>query len=466
MLQLRGMIADMPRLHLSAGLLLVVALSAAPLLTAHIGPAASQPPGPRVVAIGDVHGALDELVEILQTAGLIDANRQWVGGTAVLVQTGDVFARGPKVRESLDLLMRLEEEAKRAGGRVEALLGNHEVMDLLHDFRDDPPATFASFADDKSEARRQRAFDDYARLVKRRARPGEAAPVRETWLESHPRGFLEYVDALGPRGSYGRWLRSHKVVVTESGSAFMHAGIHPNLRGTFADINRTVTRELRAWDDTKAMMVQAQIVPAFCTLSEAVEGAAAELQRISAALKTEQPPGDHVTQAFIGQLRALLAVDKWSLLDSEGPLWFRGFASWPETPEIRDKQVTPLLTRFGVERFVTSHTPSRAGRIVSRFDNRLILIDTGMLTTFFQGGRASALELQNGKITAIYTDSRTSIVPASAADFLREVFPRTFAGASLAIVWRGAQPRRPPRDTDRSRAQQKSVHVRDRSTTS
>ena len=48
--------------------------------------------------------------------------------------------------------MRLEEEAKRAGGRVEALLGNHEVMNLLHEFRDVSPVVYASFADARSEA--------------------------------------------------------------------------------------------------------------------------------------------------------------------------------------------------------------------------------------------------------------------------------------------------------------------------
>ena len=69
----------------------------------------------------------------------------------ILVQTGDIFDRGAKVREALDLLMRLEDEAKRAGGRVEFLLGNHEVMNLLHEFRDVSPAAYASFADARSE---------------------------------------------------------------------------------------------------------------------------------------------------------------------------------------------------------------------------------------------------------------------------------------------------------------------------
>jgi hypothetical protein len=376
-------------------------------------PQATKAAAPRVVAIGDVHGAFDQFVEILQTAGLVDAKRQWIGGTTVLVQTGDVFDRGPKVREALDLLMRLEEEARRAGGRVEALLGNHEVMNLLHEFRDVSPASYAAFADARSESRRQRAFDDYVKLVKQRATPGEA-PAREAWLASHPPGFLEYVEALGPRGKYGRWLRSHKVVTTEGGTAFMHAGVRADMAPSFDDINRTATREIAAWDDTKALMVKAQIVPAFCTLPEAVEAAVAELQRIATALQTNPnvQPGDHVTREFVEKLQALLAIGKSSLFEPEGPLWFRGFALWPDNQETIDTQLTPILTKYGVERFVTGHTPSSTGRIVSRFSNRLILIDTGMLSTFFKNGRASALELQNGRITAIYTDTRTPIVAA------------------------------------------------------
>ena len=56
-----------------------------------------------------------QFVDILQAAGLIDAERHWCGGTTVLVQTGDVFDRGPGVRGALDLLMRLEGEAEARG---------------------------------------------------------------------------------------------------------------------------------------------------------------------------------------------------------------------------------------------------------------------------------------------------------------------------------------------------------------
>jgi Calcineurin-like phosphoesterase len=400
----------------------MMAVAALALTNAFDAPTATarQAPAPRVVAIGDVHGSFDSFVEILQTAGLVDAKLRWAGGTTIFVQTGDLFDRGPKVRETLDLLIRLEDEARRAGGRVEFLLGNHEMMNLLHEFRDASPTAYVGFADARSEARRQRAFDDYARLVKRRATPGEAAPVRDAWMATHPPGFLEYVDAIGPRGKYGRWLRAHKVVTTVGRTAFMHAGIPPGLTGTFEDINNTAAREIAAWDATLPAMVKAQIVPAFCTLPEAVEAAVAELQRIAAALQASAPPGDHVTREFVEQLQALLAVGKSSLFEPEGPLWFRGFAQWPDTPETATAQVTPLLTRFGVDRFVTGHTPSQTGRVVSRFDNRFILIDTGMV---FKGGRPSAVELLGGTITAIYTDSRVPIVSTGAASFPREALP-------------------------------------------
>ena len=416
-----------------------LALAAVALLvtTPYEGPqrAVSEAAGPRIVAIGDIHGAFDPYAEILQVAGLVDAKLRWTGGTTIYVQTGDVFDRGPKVRETLDLLIRLEDEAKRTGGRVEFLLGNHEAMNLLHEFRDGSAAAYAEFADARSEARRQRAFDDYARITKRRATPGEALPARDAWMAAHPAGFLEYVEALGPRGKYGRWLRAHKIVTTEGRTAFMHAGVSMEMTGTFDDINRTAAREIAEWDATLAMMVKAQIVPAFCTLAEAVEAAVTELQRISAALKASEPPGDHVTREFVDALKDLLEVGKSSLLNPEGPLWFRGFAQWPETPETATAKVTPLLTRFGVDRFVTSHTPSTTGRVVSRFDNRLILIDTGAV---FKGGRASALELQDGRITAIYSDSQTPIVPAGAAYVPRETlsaaFPRAFGFADAAAA--------------------------------
>ncbi len=82
----------------------------------------------RRVVVGDVHGELVGLVEVLGNAGLIDGDGSWKGGDDDLIQTGDVIDRGPASVESFRYLQRLQKEAVIAGGRVVRLCGNHELM--------------------------------------------------------------------------------------------------------------------------------------------------------------------------------------------------------------------------------------------------------------------------------------------------------------------------------------------------
>src|SRR5262245_8388127 len=89
----------------------------------------------RIVAVGDVHGAFDNLVKILQAAGVIDQRQRWSGGKTHLLQLGDVVDRGPDSRKVLDLYRRLERDASSAGGRFHFLMGNHEAMRITGDAR-------------------------------------------------------------------------------------------------------------------------------------------------------------------------------------------------------------------------------------------------------------------------------------------------------------------------------------------
>ncbi len=85
--------------------------------------------------VGDVHGHLDELLAALAGAGLIDDEAAWSGGDAHVWFLGDFVDRGPDGVGVIDLVMRLSDEAAAAGGQVEALLGNHEVLLLgMHRF--------------------------------------------------------------------------------------------------------------------------------------------------------------------------------------------------------------------------------------------------------------------------------------------------------------------------------------------
>ena len=360
----------------------------------------------RIVAVGDVHGSFEGLTAILQTAGIIDAKQQWAGGKTIFVQTGDIYDRGDTARQALDLLMRLEGQARRAGGRVEALLGNHEVVNILGDFRDVSPAAFAALADGRSETRRTRAYDDLVKAAGRRGQEG-AVPARDAWMTAHPPGFIEYSEAVGPRGKYGRWIRSHKVVTAIDNTAFMHAGINHTFQGSLDDVNRVAADDIAAWDATKGAMVRADLIPPFATMAETIAAAAAELDRITKV----QKPLDAATRQYVDRLQRAVAIEKSSLLAEDGPLWFRGFALWKETDE---PPFTALLGRLGVGRFIAGHTPMPTRRIMNRWEYRVFQIDTGMLGgEFFKGGRGSALELAGDRITAIYTDSREVVVAGS-----------------------------------------------------
>ena len=51
------------------------------------------------------------------------------------MQLGDILDRGDGERHCMDLLFKLKEEAREAGGQVHVLLGNHEVRNVDLDFR-------------------------------------------------------------------------------------------------------------------------------------------------------------------------------------------------------------------------------------------------------------------------------------------------------------------------------------------
>jgi Calcineurin-like phosphoesterase len=106
--------------------------------------------GPPTFVVGDVHGHLDELLAALAEADLVDEEATWCGGDTHLWFLGDFVDRGPDGIGVIDLVMRLSEEAEAAGGQVQALLGNHEILLLgMHRFGDtEVPSDFGprSFA--------------------------------------------------------------------------------------------------------------------------------------------------------------------------------------------------------------------------------------------------------------------------------------------------------------------------------
>jgi hypothetical protein len=323
---------------MGAALALVLATGAASHSLGAAGPACQLTGIDRVVAVGDVHGAYDRFVEILQASQLVDDRLRWTGGKTHLVQLGDVVDRGPDSLKALELLERLQKDASRAGGAVHALLGNHEVMRMLGDLRYTTPGEYAAFTSGKSQETR----NQYLEQAKAANEPAATMP---------PLGFVELRLAFGQEGRWGKWLRTLDPVLEINGIVFVHGGISPAIAGLTCDaINETVHRELTT------DLAKTRSNP-LATLSAGVDG----------------------------------------------PLWYRGLA---QEPDAFAPMVDDMLAKQKARAIVVGHTVSPTGRVLPRFGGKVFQIDTGMQPAYVPNGRASALEIDHGTITAIYTDRR------------------------------------------------------------
>jgi Calcineurin-like phosphoesterase len=355
---------------------------------------------PRIVAIGDVHGADAAFVSILQKAQLINANQEWIADNTIFIQTGDVLDRGPGSRKALNLLLGLEKQAPKKNGKVIALLGNHEVMNIVGDLRYVSAEEYASYSDSNSAKTQDAAFNAYEDFLKQRAKrfgvqpPAFTKEMEQDWKQKHPLGFVEHRHAFSKKGTYGQWLRKHDAIAVVDGNVFLHGGISPEVKElSFDEINRRIHQELNDFDSCREYLQGQKAALPFFTLDEIVGAAKQELE--IQKQKRGQGIGENKT------LERCTTFDSWLIMHPDGPLWFRGFATWNDSEG--STNIQELIQKYKVTRFITAHTVMPDGQIRSRFNGQIFLIDTGILSgSFFPGGRASALEISEGKVTPIY----------------------------------------------------------------
>ncbi len=290
----------------------------------------------RIVAVGDLHGDYAAYRAIIEEAGLVNARGKWTGGDAVFVQLGDVPDRGPDTRKIIAHLMKLEKAAKKKGGAVVALIGNHEAMNMTGDLRYVTAEEFAAFRTGKSKRLRDRYFAD--RKDELRARYGgvlDDAAVRAKFDSEVPLGYLEHRLAWSADGEIGEWILGHDAIVKFDGALFVHGGV-------------SAAYAARPIDETNAA----------------------------------------IRDALAGNGDAAI------LTDEAGPLWHRGNAE--ETPE-GAASVDAALAAMGAQRLVIGHTPSIEG-IRALYGGKVIMADTGISAAY--GGVRSWLEFDNGGVIA------------------------------------------------------------------
>jgi hypothetical protein len=292
----------------------------------------------RIVAVGDIHGDFDNYMATLKSAGLVDKKGKWAGGKTHLVQVGDLPDRGPDTLEIIDHVRSLTKQAKRKGGRVHSLIGNHEAMNVMGDLRYVHPGEYEAFVVRKSAALRDRYYQlSMERIKKNEPEVFAALPedYRDQWNKEHPLGWLEHRQAWDPwwnkDAELAKWVLQLKIAVRVNDTVFLHGGIS----GFYCENS----------------------------LSSLTEKAVAQLANF-----------DPAEDGIVG--------------DPNGPLWYRGLSG--VEPEAPMETVDAILANHTARRIVVGHTPT-LGVIWPRYDGKVVMIDTGISSHY--GGHIGYLEI-------------------------------------------------------------------------
>jgi Calcineurin-like phosphoesterase len=303
----------------------------------------------RIVAFGDIHGDYQRLVELLRAAGLVDDKNAWTGGATHLVLDGDFVDRGDHSRQVLDLLMDLEPQARKAGGWLHALIGNHEAMDLYGDLRYVTKDDFSGFqapdSKDLQERQMRSALDE---LKRQGTAPADETAWRRQFQDEHPLGWVEQRVAFQRSGKYGKWLLQQNAIIRINDAIFLHGGISEKYAAlTRREINTKVREELS--DFTK--------------------------------------------------------LAKGLVTDADGPLWYRGMAQLPEDDPGMTALLPRILAEHQAQHIVIGHTPQVA--VLPRFEGKVIAIDVGLSKPF--NGPPAFLLIEDGKYFAVHRGQRLEL---------------------------------------------------------
>jgi len=320
----------------------------------------------RIVAIGDLEGDYAKFTDMLRTSGLIDTQNNWTGGTAHLVQLGDIPDRGDNTRMVLDLLIRLEPQARRAGGYVHALIGNHEAMNIEGDLRYTVPGEFAAFATRNSARVRNQYYTRQVRAL-RRTPPAAGLPIfdaayRAQWDQEHPLGWVEHRQAWAATGRYGRWIATHDAVIRINDTLFLHAGLGP------------------------------------------VYAAA---------------PRPAMNDAVRAALRGRPTETYPEILESDGPLWYRGLSQNAEATETAN--LDNVLRAQGVARVIVGHT-RLTSTVLPRFNGRVLIADIAVPRG--HSDPHAFLIMENGAWVTIHRGQRVPVIastPQETCAYLRRI---------------------------------------------
>ncbi len=281
---------------------------------------------------------------------------------------------------------------------------------MVGDLRYVTPEDYKNFADENAEKRREAEWEVYKKfLAYHHGHPhslfGDDDASRDKWIAAHPAGFFEERDALGPKGAYGRWLRSHDAIGQVGDVLFMHGGLDPALHfKNIQELNSDIRKQLLLYDSLWEELSKQHIIWHYMTFAEALK----QIQEENAEMRTRGMPD----QAALDTMNRMYNMTTGLLFAPNSPLWYRGYALEPE--EKLQRPFDAMMKRLKAQYLVAAHTVSQKHDISTHLENRVFLIDTGMLTSYF-GGRGSALIIEGETIKAVYLGGESQVLVPSAA---------------------------------------------------
>jgi hypothetical protein len=142
-----------------------------------------------VLAISDIESGYKTFRDFLISTKVIDENLNWTFGKGHLVLVGDFVDRGFSTTQVLWFIYKLEQEAKKQGGYVHFIIGNHELKNMYGDY--------------------------------------EAASLKYTFVAS----ILgkKQANLYDSNSVLGKWLASKNAIESINGNLFAHGGLHPDI---------------------------------------------------------------------------------------------------------------------------------------------------------------------------------------------------------------------------------------------
>ncbi len=143
----------------------------------------------KILAISDIESGYKTFRDFLISSKVIDNNLNWTFKNGHLVLVGDFVDRGFSTTHVLWFIYKLEQDAKKQGGYVHYILGNHELKNMQGNYESASPKYF------------------------------------------HVAAILErQQNELYNLNSFiGKWMASKNSVELINGNLFVHGGLHPDL---------------------------------------------------------------------------------------------------------------------------------------------------------------------------------------------------------------------------------------------